>query len=243
MKGLLYKEWCLGKKTFALFLTLSMVFTVLGILVFLSTMYGNLKTWPETEPGSIKVFATMFSYVPYILILFVATSVNQGIFMDCESGWMKYSYTLPQKPIVIVGTKYLYGLIVFACSFIFGLINAGFICLMSGEKFTLDLVRNLIVILVAAICELAVVTPLAIKFKSGRTLSTVGAVFVMGVYILSGYIMVKLDEKYPETATEIIKNIFDKAMDIIGMLSIPIIVVLLMISVFVSCKLYQRREK
>ena len=73
MKGLIYKEWCLGKKTFTLFLILSMVFTVLGILVFLSTMFGNLKTWPETEPGSIKVFATIFSYIPYILMLFTAT--------------------------------------------------------------------------------------------------------------------------------------------------------------------------
>ncbi len=243
MKGLLYKEWCLGKKTFALFLTLSMLFTVLGILVFLSTMCGNLKTWPENDPESIKVFAITFTYVPYILMLFAATAVNQGIFDDYESGWMKYSYTMPKKPIAIVGAKYAYALIIFVATFVFGLINAMIICLMSKEPFTADIFRNLVVIMVAAVCELAVVTPLAIKLKSGRTLSTIGAVFVMGIYLLGGFIMVELDEKYPDNSMEIIKNFFDKAMDIIAVCSIPIMIVLLVVSVFASQKLYQRREK
>jgi len=243
MKGLIYKEWCLGKKTFMLFLTISMVFTVLGILVFLSTICGNLKTWPENEPGSIMVLANVFFYVPYAIMLFAVTAVNQGIFMDYSSGWMKYSYTLPEKSSVIMGSKYIYGLIVLAGTFVFGLINAGVISLMSGEPFTVELFRNLVVILVAAICELAVATPLVIFVKNNRMLSAIAAVFVMGAYILFGAVMVELDEKYPGKMEKILESFFNKAMTTIAVWSVLIIVIVLGISYFASVKLYQRREK
>lgn len=243
MKGLLYKEWLLGKKTFTLFLTLSMVFTVLGILVFLSTICGNLKTWPETEPGSIKVFATVFSYVPYVLMLFGITAVNQGIFMDCNSGWMKYSYTMPQKSNVIIGAKYIYALIIIVFSFVFGLINAGIISLMSGEQLTRELFRNFIVILVGAICVLATTIPLAIWVKNSTKLSTIGAIFVMGMYLAFGAVMVELDERYDDMATKMLEKFFDRAMTMVSIWSVVIIIIILAISIFTSCKLYQRREK
>ncbi len=243
MKGLLYKEWCLGKKTCGLFLALSLVFCLLGILVFLSMICGNLQSWPSKEPESVKVFAMTFTYVPYILMLFTATSVNQSIFTDYESGWMKYSYTLPQKAISVVGVKYIYVGITFAIAFIFGLVNAGFICLMSKETFSADTLKNMVVIMVFAVIEMAVVIPLAIVFKQGRTLSTIGAVFFMAVYIISGYIIVQLEEKYPGKAEKMLADLFFDARDALAKFSILIIILAIAVSIFVACKIYQRREK
>ena len=243
MKGLLYKEWCLGKKNCGLFLALSLVFCLLGILVFLSMICGNLQSWPSKEPESVKVFAMTFTYVPYILMLFTATSVNQSIFTDYESGWMKYSYTLPHKAIKVIGAKYVYVGITFVIAFIFGLVNAGVICFMSKETFSSDTLKNMVVIMVFAVVEMAVVIPLAILFKQGRTLSTIGAVFFMAVYIISGYILVELEEKYPGKVEKILPNLFVDVRDILTKFSILIIVLVIIVSIYAACKIYQRREK
>lgn len=243
MKGLLYKEWCIGKKNCSLFLIMSLVFCLLGILVFLSMICGNLKSWPSEQPESVKVFTYIFCYVPYILMLMAATSVNQTIFTDYDSGWLKYSYTLPKKALNVIGAKYIYSGIILAIATIYGLFNAGIICIMAKEAFTIELLKNFIVILLFGICEVAVVIPASLLLKNARTVTTVGAVFCMAAYIAGGYILVQFDNKYHEDAPRMIKKLLLNIRDAAFVFSLLIAVVLIVISIFVSCKIYQRREK
>ena len=69
MKGLLYKEFFLGRKNYLAFLALFFVFALMGALVCLSMICGNLQSIPAEDPESVKTFAMIFTYAPYAFLL------------------------------------------------------------------------------------------------------------------------------------------------------------------------------
>jgi hypothetical protein len=62
VKGLLYKEWCLGKKFFWRFLLLAVLFSVLGILISLSLQFGNLKGESDAVGARYLTGALLFGF-------------------------------------------------------------------------------------------------------------------------------------------------------------------------------------
>lgn len=242
MKGLFYKEWCLGRKTFFSFLALSFVFCILGVLVFLSMICGNLQAMPKEDPESVKLFRTIFFYVPYILLLFGVEGCHQSIYRDYESGWMTYSYTLPVTAYKAVGARYLMGGSILGIGFLYGLLNAVIISKLSKIAFSFEIVKNLILILIIAIIIFSLFLPLAMKLKKSRTVATIESVLMVGIYLSFGFLMIQYEKKYGDAVFSILSEVFEKIRDIIVLLSPLIIFAAAGISFFTAVKIYQRRE-
>ena len=242
MKGLIYKEWCLGKKTFILFVVLSAVFTVLGMLVFLSIKYGNLKFMQE-EPGSVKTFTYVFFYVPYVLMLLALEGCVQSVCTDYASEWMKYSYTLPLTEKKAVGARYVTGGIVLLSAVIYGIVNAGIIAVISGQNFDTDVVKNMLVILVVAVCIFGVIMPVAMLIKKHTTIVTIYGISFLIMYALMGVALYYVDKKYGNDMGRVLMDFGKRARNIISYSSVLIIAVVGYVSYIISGAIYRRREK
>jgi hypothetical protein len=234
VKGLLYKEWCLGKRLFVGFLLLAVLFSVLGILVSLSLQFGNLK-------GGDDTFVRIFFYVPYLILLFSADICLQSVYRDYASGWMNYSYTMPMPCAKAVGARYLTGALLFVFSFVYNLLYSAILGSVSTISYQAEDMKNQVILLAVACLVLGVFLPLAFHFQTGRSVTAIAVGILAVTYTGSGAVMMILVEN-GANFSEILQKA--ESLQNKGM-----IVCLLFMAVEItfsfrcSCRIYERREK
>jgi hypothetical protein len=234
VKGLLYKEWCLGKRLFVGFLLLAVLFSVLGILVSLSLQFGNLK-------GEDDTFVRIFFYVPYLILLFSADICLQSVYRDYASGWMNYSYTMPMPCAKAVGARYLTGALLFVFSFVYNLLYSAILGSVSTISYQAEDMKNQVILLAVACLVLGVFLPLAFHFQTGRSVTAIAVGILAVTYTGSGAVMMILVEN-GANFSEILQKA--ESLQNKGM-----IVCLLFMAVEIafsfrcSCRIYERREK
>jgi hypothetical protein len=234
VKGLLYKEWCLGKKLFWGFLLLAVLFSVLGILISLSLQFGNLK-------GESDVVVRIFFYVPYLILLFSADICLQSVYRDYASGWMYYSYTLPTNSGKAVGARYLTGAFLFGFSFVYNLVYSVILGAVSTVSYRVGDLKNQLLLLAVACLVFGFFLPLAFHFRTGRNVSAIAIGILAVAYTGSGVVMMILVENGAN-----LQEVLQKAE---GLQNTGMIVCLLLMAVGIalsfrcSCRIFERREK
>jgi hypothetical protein len=234
VKGLLYKEWCLGKKLFGRFLLLAVLFSVLGILVSLSLQFGNLK-------GEDDTFVRLFFYVPYLILLFSADICLQSVYRDYASGWMNYSYTMPTHCTQAVGARYLTGALLFGFSFVYNLVYSVILGSVSTISYQAEDMKNQVILLAVACLVFGVFLPLAFHFRTGRSVSAIAVGILAVAYMGSGVVMMILVEDGAD-----LPEVLQKAESLQN--KVMIVCLLLMavgiaLSFRCSCRIFERREK
>ncbi len=244
MKGLIYKEFLLGKKNYLGFLAFGIGVASLGVLVGLGTRFGNIQDYTVEDKA---YFYNIFVYFTYVVLLLVASEICISIDRDKRNGWKKIEFTMPVSPIKRVGAWYLTGGMVLVGCFLVGLMNTGLMTLMFGKFMTGDILKNMVLILLGFMAVLLLVLPLYQRFSGNaleRTWSTMVVVCAIVVLIVVLVIGLKYDD--PEQLRAFFKSIVEKAKEFIDgffFLS-PIIMPLLLIGSFaLSVRWYQRREK
>lgn len=244
MKGLLYREFCIGRKTFFSFLALTLVFIVLGILVCLSMICGNLQEFAR-DRAQVQSVVGMFTYLPFALSVVALVGVNHTIYSDYTCKWMRYSYTFPTKAVKAVGARFCMGGIVLVLGSLLGVVNALIVNVLAGIAINAEIWKNFGLILLLAILILAVSVPMSLKYKTARAVSNRLVVVLAVIYILCGVKVVKMAEASPEVMEQYYREMleqFSKVRDMLLIGSPLIVLVLLGISFFLSVKIYQRRE-
>lgn len=251
MKGLLYKEFLVGRKIYLIFLALSLLFSVLGFLVCLSMICGNLDYLLE-EPELAQNVAEICVYLPFILLLFAANGVNHSIYSDYESGWMRYSYTLPVKAERAVCARCLGGILVFAFSFFYGLAYAWVIQVLTRFPLTAEVLKNMLVFLTLAVFLYSWNLPLALKYKTSRAVSVRIVICVAALYIVCALQWIRglwrSEDRFwgnGETGEVYLVHLAGKYETVRDALLpfLPFLILgMLGISFFLSVKIYRRRE-
>lgn len=246
MKGLLYKEFYLGRKTYILFFVLAFVFSLLGFFVFLSMICGNLRWMPEEDPVSVDIFVMTFLYVPFLMSLFAVNGSNQSVYSDYASNWMTYSYTLPTSAIKAVGVRYLSGILIFPLCIFYGILNALVISGISKYSLDAEIFKNMVVCLVFAVLIFALNVPMALKCKTQQAVSTRWGILFIAFYVLIGIIGVNTGMMDQEVdGNRYILEMFHKYEIIRDMLLpfVPLLILMVLgISFWCSVKIYQGRE-
>ena len=244
MKGLIYKEFLLGKKNYLGFLAFAIGMACLGILVGLGTRFGNIQDYTVEDKAR---FYNIFVYFTYIVLLLATAELCISIARDKTSGWKKIEYTMPVSPIKRVGAWYLTGGMVLAGYFLIGLMNTGLMATMFGQEVTGTVLKNMALILLGFVTVFLLILPWYQLFDGKtleRTWSTMVIVCCLSVLIVALVIALKYDD--PEQLRAFFKNILRKAQEFIdGFFYLsPIIMPLLLIGSFaLSVRWYQRREK
>jgi hypothetical protein len=234
VKGLLYKEWCLGKKLFGGFLLLTVLFSMLGILVSLSLQFGNLK-------GESDAIVRIFFYVPYLILLFSADICLQSVYRDYASGWMNYSYTMPTNSGKAVGARYLTGAILFGFSFVYNLVYSVILGAVSTVSYRAGDLKNQLLLLAAACLLFGFFLPLSFHFRTGRSVSAIAIGILAVVYVGTGVVMIILVQNGSD-----LQEILQKAesLQYMGMIiCLPAAAVGIALSFRCSCRIFERREK
>jgi hypothetical protein len=234
VKGLLYKEWCLGKRLFVGFLLLAVLFSVLGILVSLSLQFGNLK-------GEDDTFVRIFFYVPYLILLFSADICLQSVYRDYASGWMNYSYTMPMPCAQAVGARYLTGALLFGFSFVYNLVYSAILGSVSTISYQAEDRKNQVILLAVACLVFCFFLPLAFHFRTGRSVTTIAVGILAVAYTGLGVVMMILVEN-GANFSEILQKA--ESLQNKGMIvCLPAAAVGIALSFRCSCRIFERREK
>lgn len=244
MKGLIYKEFLLGKKNYLGFLAFGIGVAILGVLVGLGTRFGNLQDYTVEDKA---YFYNVFVYFTYVVLLLVAFEICISVDRDKRSGWKKIEFIMPVSAVKRVGAWYLTGCMLLAGCFLVGLMNTGLMALMFGHFMTGNMLMNMVLILLGFMAVLLLVLPLYQRFDGKsleRTWSTIFVVCSIVVIIVALVIGLKYDD--PEQLRAFFKSIVEKAKEFIDgffFLS-PITMPLLLIGSFaLSVRWYQRRDK
>ena len=247
MKGLLFKEFYLTRKTYLGLLAVFVGTASLCMLVCLSMICGNLQNLPTESPEEVEGFFQMFVYAPYAILVFAVAACEHSVFKDYASGWMKYSYTLPTPAKKAVGVRYLTGIIIAIVSMVLGICNAGIMSLILDKTITVGILKNMLVILLVAIGYTFLDIPLALKYKTAQAVGNrVGTVIIIVYIAVGAYMMSKIGQMSTEMSDQYMADMMTKAANIRDMILpfSPIIMLALFgISFLISIKLYQRREK
>ncbi len=247
MKGLLYKEFYLTRKTYLSFLCIALVVSLICILTCVSMLCGNLRNLPVEDPESVKNYANIFMYTPFGLLVIAVTACNQSVYSDYATGWMKYSYTLPVKAACAVGTRYLAGGIILGFCAVYGALNAWIISVLTEIPIRADVVKNMLCIWVVAIMVCLFIIPLALKFKTAQAVGNrVGIIMILAYIALAVGFWGKTMSMSIEESDQYMADMMEKIAsmrDTLLSFSPLIILIVFGISFFCSIKLYQRREK
>lgn len=238
MKGLIYKELFLGKKTYIGFLAVALGLAILGILVSLGIRYGNIQDMAADE---VTRMFQMFVYFTYGSLLVTIGEDFFAIERDKVKGWRKLEYTMPVTAKKQMAARYLTAGIVLIGCFVLGLINGGVMALMFRRTFTNTMFKNMVIILLLVMVSFLVETPQyqyfsfnAVTFIYSAIMMVVCMVFAIGFCMEEGILR--------EIYNYVWKNA-GRFLDGFLYLSPLIMPVLLAVSFFLSVKAYQRREK
>ncbi len=242
MKGLLYKEWCLHKKSIFLFALIALVFSVLGLLVFLSMICGNLKG--VLDPDSTSMLLSIFTHAPYIIALCASAVCNASVCSDYESGFMKLTHTLPLTPIQKVSTKYIFASAIMCASFVFGICNALAMHAMARQDITSNTIKTMLLFLVLAVILNGIFIPISYLLRKSRSVSTFASATFLGAYFIFGVGLTSYGlEKYGDDIILKPIEIFKELRSVAPIFTIPVIAGITAISILASTKIYNRRDR
>ncbi len=260
MRGLLYREFYVNKKHYFMFGALALAFALLGFMVALSSVCGNIKNFPETDPNAWKSTMLIITYLPTFIAIFAAMGVSGSVYSDYASKWMNYSYTLPTPYKVQVGVRYVAGIIVLAVALLFGMLYGIFVNMLAGTEIPQDLIKNVFAIIVIGIIYIAADVPLAYLCKNARTVEIVEIISLAGAVLIfvAAKIMIhgkegieKFMNEFEAVAGEGTKTLSEadslndlwQLRDTLFNFGLIIIPVVIFISLLIAEKIYKRREK
>ena len=222
MKGLIYRELYLIRKTTVLTLLAYFVFVALLSLVFISTYAGNLR---GTEGVIEGLYPQAYFYAACIALIGMCYGHNDIIQKDYQSRWQLYSYTLPMSEEKMIASKFIVrGMLLLA-----GLVLAvtAELILSAAAKMPVSFphIKNILII-----CALMTVgfseIPLMLRFKNQNKAATITllacapfmAAMFWFVYKFVDFCSDKAARLYGEVTDETLAKVFapyfDKARDI-----------------------------
>lgn len=248
MKGLIYKEFYLGKKNFLTFGIVTIMFAVLGVLVCLSMDFGNLHNLADGD-GMRSYYAQIFFYAPYIILLLSTEACINSVFRDYSISWMDYSYTLPLSGKKTIGAKYISCGVISLIALLFGILYSTLIAALSGVAYSFKVLKIQLIMFVVACVVNAMMLAFAYLVRTKKRMTTMEVIFFAVIYFGFGAVTVWGEEKYglDDNGNMIFYGMIkDKLSDIGELLApfVPVIVIAWMIVwFFAAARIYLRREK
>ncbi len=105
---LLYRELHLAKNSLIVNGVMAIFVMLLGIVIPLSSKYGNLTLIPESDKKMMDDIIFMFTtFLPVYAFVGLATSVMETWKFECERKWRLFRKTTPVRAIEYVFVKYI----------------------------------------------------------------------------------------------------------------------------------------
>lgn len=238
MKGLIYKELFLGKKSYISFMGIAAGLMLLGILVGASTRWGNLHEPVQEGSDEIVSYFQAFVYFTYAVLLCMFSEGLFSVHRDRSCHWNILEYTMPVSAGKQMAVRYLTNAIVMGCGFLIGLVNACLMGLLFGQSITGVMMKNLLIMFLVALLVFWVGMPFFQSFSFLAIVNTLSIITIVGGIVFSIRII-----KEPEVINIFMDDRIIRSFDTFFYLSPIVMPLVLAVSFTLSVKFYQRREK
>lgn len=250
MKGLIYRELYLIRKTLILSLLAYFIFVAMMFLVCISTYAGNLKG----EEGVIEIFYPQaYFYAACIALVGMGYGHNDVIQKDYQSRWQLFSYTLPVSDRKIIASKFIVRGILLLAGLVLALLAEVIIAAAAKMPVSADHIKNIFIIGAVMTVGFSEI-PLMLRFKNQNkgavvtlfALAPFMAAFVYFAWKFTKFCMSEAVRLYGEATDETMAKVFapyfDKARTIC-FIAAPFFVVGVVALFYVwALKEYRRRR-
>lgn len=204
MKGLLFREFYLARKYYILSFALFIIISLLGILVRLSIIFGNLSSispdrFTELDSQTLPIF----TYLPTVILIISACTDGGVTYSDYASKWATYIQSCPVKESKTVAVKFIFKIMTLLICTVFGTINAVIIHKIAGENFRVTTFLNLSVIVTLGIVFSSIIIPLSYKYKTKNAVTARLVGFFAIISVPVGIFTYKLIDKYNNIASDV----------------------------------------
>ena len=245
MKGLLLREFYLGRKYYILSLLMFLLVMTISLLVNLSTICGNLSRLPEDSVFQINENAlTMLKILPY-LVIFISFCTDGGVtFSDYKTNWMKYCGTTPMSEKKIVIVKFAAKMITLAAAFILCIIYTAVLGGITSTRFTFSAFKNLFMIFSLAVLFSYIFLTLSIGYKDKNAVTIRLIAIFAALYIPCMIYMVTFmnNSSEEDVFSGVVMPLIDKFKSIVFPLSPVIIILSVAVCYLLSVRFMKRRE-
>lgn len=249
MKGLFYRELYLQRKGILAVIITFFVFNLLGLLMYLSLLYGNLgKIYSSEEDiqGIHSVLFGVFTYFSAFIIMLMPAEAFGLIASDYAVGWMRFQRCMPYKPIQYTIVKMVLIAAELAVGFVLAVSNAFINRKIYGVNMLPEELIMPIVLLMVLCCGASLLMMLLTLLLRSKT-GVAPALVLIVIYIAIMFLLALL----PEEVFIDLENWFMTTLksDIMTFLkklvpwALGIIAVLMIGSFFAMNALFKRREK
>lgn len=187
MKGLIYRELYLSRKTYIIGLLTFALFVFLGAMVRLSMLYGNLAVLCQ-DPNYYETLDLASFYGFGILapvIIFTALCGDGGVILsDYKCHWCLFCYTLPISTQKQAFIKFFIKVAAILTAFLLSLLNMSILCGISGRTFSMDLFRLIVILMMLATIINSATTPLLLKMKSSNAVILVVIITIIAAFLV-----------------------------------------------------------
>lgn len=265
MKGLIYRELYLARKSYIGGMIVVAMFIVLGVLIRLSLVCGNLadldaETYKMVDMASYIVF----SYLPLLLLLVPLAGDGGVAISDYKSKWMLYAYTLQYSEKQMAAVKYIIKISLLLLGFGLAFCN---LCLFGGlsgqgirgtdtvivdgiilENMQWNSVKILLIVMMLVTAVSAFATPLLLRYKStNAVIIRICAVAIVLYFVVMGMFSASLADivasQLPEM--EVLNQLFGIVLqfrDRLAMVAPFVIVITLALGYWLTVKQLKKRE-
>ncbi|MGN0695291.1 MAG: hypothetical protein ACI4J5_00840 [Oscillospiraceae bacterium] len=184
MKGLIYRELYIAKKSYITGFLVTLAIMIVGILVRLSAIYGNLAKLDEDSYRVMDIYTyNIFMYLPLITSLCTIMSDHGVIIGDSHCRFGLFAYTLPLSEIQLAAVKYIILIGSAVASVVPGIINAAIICGIGGKALSAGIMKNILIITAVCILVFSIGIPLltGLRVKTAMDALSIG---LMGIVVL-----------------------------------------------------------
>ncbi|MBO7473434.1 MAG: ABC-2 transporter permease [Ruminococcus sp.] len=250
MKGLIYRELYLIRKTIVITLLVYFIFVAMMSLVCISTYAGNLKG----VDGVIETFYPQaYFYAACIALVGMGYGHNDIIQKDYQSRWQLFSYTLPVSDRKIIASKFIVRGILLLTGLVLAILAEVIIAAAAKMPVSADHIKNILILgAVMTLCFSEI--PLMLRFKNQNkgavvTLLATSPFMAACFYFawrFTKFCMSEAERLYGEvndkTMAKVLTPYFDKAREICFIIA-PFFVVGVIALLYVwSLKEYRRRR-
>lgn len=252
MKGMIYRELYLARKTYLVGGIAVVLFVLLGVLIRLSLVYGNLAELEEDAFEFVDLASYYaFSYLPLVLLGITFSGDGGVIISDYRSKWSLYSYTLPLKEQAQAAVKFVIKVGFLLLNFLLGIANLALFAGLSGRSIEIGSIKNLFIVMMLAGVISAAVTPMTIRYKSAnavviRIVIAVILAWIGFVYWLkSQFEMILTQQKdliIDDVLVDMVFEILIKFRDTLAMLAPGLLLLVLVLGYLATVRQLKKRE-
>lgn len=234
MKGLLYKDFNIYKRSFVISIIIMTIFSAFGIVLLLGMTKGNFRFDFVTDSFINSTTGFIFSCLAFIAI-FCELNAFGIMGMDERADWYRYLYSTPIDAITEVSSRYIFIFTITSVMTVFIAILQPIIYTFGKITYDTGSLKTILYIFVFSLILHSIRLPIEIIFNSKT--SNIINMMIYFVLLIASMIFLTIAEEL-NVAIKLISDFISKIKHLLPF----ILIIFIILSYLISCFFKKRKR-